>query len=107
MNFLVIKMGSWADYLISAVKYDSKRHIIQVKQHKDTGGAIGQGEIIDRDTLVDNLQNGLKYTTIFSSDTKWKKGDKVQMLKSQGKIIVRTDNNKVGMDNLKFLTELE
>lgn len=100
-------MGNWADYLISAVKYDSNRHILQVKQHKDTGGAIGEGEVIDRDTLVENLTNGLKYTTIFSSDSKWRKGDEVKMLKSQGKISVRTDTNKVGMDNLKFLTELE
>lgn len=100
-------MGAWGDYLISAVKYDSCRRILQIKQHKDTGGPIGQGEIIDRATLVDNLQNGLEYTTIFSSDSKWKKGDKVHMIKSRDGILVRTDKNKVGMDNLKFLTELE
>ena len=100
-------MSTWADYLISAVKYDSCRRILEIKQHKDTGGAIGEGEIIDRETLVENLQNGLKCATIFSSDSKWRRGDPVHMIKSREGILVRTDKNKVAMDNLKFLTELE
>jgi len=100
-------MGQWADYLISAVKYDSSRRIIQVKQHKDTGGDIGNGELIDRDVLATNLKKGISYYTIFNGNSSWKKGDPVKFIRVDSDYSIRTDSNKVEYDNLKFIPEIE
>ena len=100
-------MGKWADYLISAVKYDTKNRIIQVKQHQDFGEKIGEGEIIDRDSLTSNLKHGKSYMTVFSSNNNWKPGDYVRIVKMPGSYSIRTDDNKVEHDNLKFVLELE
>ena len=97
----------WADYLISAVKYDSNRRIIQVMQHKDTGDDIEEGELIDRSTLLSNLKHGKKYATIYNSNSNWKFGEKISINKSGGENSIRTDSNKVEFDNLKFVTEIE
>ena len=51
-------MSKWADYLISEVEYDSNYHISKIKQHHDNGETIGDGEIVDRDTLANNLGHG-------------------------------------------------
>ena len=100
-------MTKWADYLISAVKYDSNRKIIQVRQHKDTGEEIGDGEIVDRSTLANNLKKGISYSTVFNSNSNWKIGDKIRYIRMGGDFSIRTDSNKVEFDNLKFLPEIE
>ena len=100
-------MGKWADYLISAVKYNSKNRIIQVRQHQDFGVKIGEGEIIDRDSLTSNLKHGKTYMTVFSSSDNWKPGDYVRIVKMPENYSIRTDDNKVEHDNLKFVLELQ
>jgi len=100
-------MARWANYLISAVKYDSDKRILQVKQHKDTGEAIEDGELVDRITIANNLKKGISYLTIFNSNSNWKIGDKIQFIRVGGDYSIRTDSNKVEFDNLKFLPEIE
>ena len=100
-------MTKWADYLISAVKYDSDRKITQVRQHKDTGEAIGEGEIVDRSILADNLKKGMSYSTVFNSNSNWKIGNKIRCIRTAGDFSIRTDLNKVEFDNLKFIPEIE
>ena len=100
-------MTKWADYLISAVKYDSDRRIIQVRQHKDTGEAIGDGEIVDKATIASNINNGISYKTIFSSLSTWKLGDRVKTSRVDNDFCLRIDDNKVKHDNLGPLPELE
>ena len=100
-------MGEWADYLISAAKFDSNRKIIQVRQHKDSGEDIGKGELIDRDTLATNLKKGVSYCTIFNGNSSWKKGDPVNFIRVGSEYAIRTDSNKVEFDNLKMLPEIE
>ena len=100
-------MAKWADFLISAVKYDDNQRIVQVKQHTDTGENIGDGEIVDRMTLANNLKKGRTYSTVFSNDTNWKLGDRIHLIRTGGEFAIRTDTNKVERDNLKFLPELE
>ena len=99
-------MSKWADYLISAVKYDKGHKITQVRQHQDTGESISEGEIIDRDTLTTNLKHGKTYMTVFDSNNKWKPGDFIRVVKLAGSYSIRTDDNKVEYDNLRFVAEL-
>ena len=100
-------MGKWADYLISAAKYDENRRIVQVRQHNDTSEDIDNGEIVNRDILAANLKKGLKYCTIFNSNSTWKKGDPINLIRVGGEYSIRTDSNKVEYDNLKFVSEIE
>ena len=50
-------MAKWADYLISQVLYDQNHIITKVKQHRDIGNKISGGEIVDRDSIANNLGN--------------------------------------------------
>ena len=60
-------MAKWADYLISEVTYDSNHLILKIKQHTDNGKTISHGDIVDRDTLANNLGHGAKYKTLYNS----------------------------------------
>ena len=100
-------MGQWADYLVSAAKYDSDKKIVQVIQHKDTADGIGKGELIGRDMLATNLKKGISYCTIFSGNSSWKKGDSINLIRIGSEYTIRTDSNKVEHDNLKMLPEIE
>ena len=100
-------MAKWADYLVSAVKYDDNRKIVQARQHEDTGSDIGDGQLVDRMTIANNLKKGRSYATVFSNDANWKLGDRIHLIRAGGEFSIRTDSNKVERDNLKYLPELE
>ena len=97
----------WADFLISAVKYDANHKIVQARQHRDTGEKIEEGELVDRKTIETNLKHRKNYATIFSSNANWKLGEKIRIIRVNGENSIRTDSNKVEYDNLKFVTEIE
>jgi len=98
----------WAEYLISEVRYspDHKR-ILQVKQHKDLDGEVSEGEIVERDIISSNIKKGITYMTIHNgSSATWKKGEKVKGFSVDGDYYIRTDKNKINLDNLGMLNEL-
>jgi hypothetical protein len=101
-------MVKWAQYLISEVRYSADhRRILQVKQHEDLDGEISEGIIVDRDVVVSNLKKGKTYITIYNGSSKtWKKGEKVRGFSVDGEYYIRTDKNKVNLDNLGMLNEL-
>ena len=99
-------MAKWADYLISAVAYDSERHIISLKRHRDTGDEIGLGEIVDKATVASDIDKGLSYMTIFSTLSNWKLGEKIRASRVDNDYCLRIDENKVKHDNLGSLPEL-
>ena len=101
-------MVKWAEYLISEVRYspDHKR-ILQVKQHKDLDGQVGEGEIVERNVISSNIKKGITYMTIHNgSSTTWKKGDMIKGFTVDGDYYIRIDKNKVTLDNLGMLNEL-
>ena len=101
-------MVKWAEYLISEVRYspDHKR-ILQVKQHKDLDGQVGEGEIVERDVVSSNIKKGITYMTIHNgSSTTWKRGESVKGFIVDGDYYIRVDKNKVNLDNLGILNEL-
>ena len=98
-------MEKWADYGISAVRYDqNNQYIDKVKVHLDNGGSIGQGETWSRKDVVSKIDDGKTFTTILkSSDGKWKKGQDVHVITVDGEQFLRTDANKRKSDNLENL----
>jgi len=100
-------MTKWADYLISAVQYNTGHtHIVKVIQHVDSDDKFGDGYEATRSTVVSNLATKT-YMTIRKNKTtsKWEKGDNVIRYSLVGEYFIRTDGNETKSDNLGELPE--
>lgn len=101
-------MAGWADYLLSAVRYDSGRRIVEARQHADDGRQIGRGSTVDRRTIADNIRKGSTYATVFAGKGgTWRLGEAVRLLRFGGDYSIRIDSNRVMFDNLGMLPGLE
>ena len=100
-------MEKWADYLISQVTYNAKHRIESAARHKDTGADIQEAEIVDRDEIILDLNNGQSYCTIFSGLDTWKLGDRIHLYNVINFRVVRIDDNRVNSDNLGPIPEVE
>ncbi len=100
-------MVKWAEYLISEVRYSpDHRRILQVKQHRDLDGEVSEGEIVDASVVASNLKKGKSYMTIHNgSSESWKRGEMIRGYITNGEYHIRTDKNKVNLDNLGLLNE--
>lgn len=97
-------MTKWADYLISAVRYNFEHtQIIGVKRHLDQGGNVARGNIVNRSIILDYLRKGVKYKTIQrSQDGKWKIGEEIKIISNK---FITTKPNTTTRDNLGTLPE--
>lgn len=95
-------MGKWADYLISAVRYNEEEtHIDKVRCHEDQGESAGASQDISRSTVVSRIEGGNTFVTIIkTTDGKWKRGEDVRIIKVDGEKFIRTDANARKADNL-------
>ena len=100
-------MVKWANYLISEVRYSpDHRRILQVKQHQDLDNSISEGEIVERSIVASNLKKGFTYMTIHNgSSNTWKRGNTIKAYLVDGDYYIRTDKNKINLDNLGTLNE--
>ncbi|MGG4011049.1 DUF3892 domain-containing protein [Bacillus smithii] len=98
----------WADYLISAVRYEDKNkkeRIKVLKVHTDNGDKVGAGTDWLREDVISSIEEGYTYCTIYQKDGKWNKGAKVEIVIVDGSKYLRTDANKIKRDNLGELPE--
>lgn len=95
----------WADYGISAVKYNSRgTHIDQVRVHKDNGDSIGAPKVWLREQVVSALETGYTFVTIPKNNQgNWIRGRNVEIIKVNGTKYIRTDRNSIASDNLENL----
>lgn len=100
-------MTKWADYLISAVRYNAEHtHITHLYAHEDTGECVGMGEIYLRQVIIEAINKGITFYTIYkNSDGKWSKGQKVFVIKVNGVSYLKTVDNGKAEDNLENLPE--
>ena len=97
-------MAKWADYLISAVRYGTDpKHITHLKVHEDKDEEVGVGKEYPRSDVVDAINKGTSFVTIFMKNEKWQKGQKVFVIKVGGKSYLKTVDNKKEEDNLENL----
>ena len=106
-SYSIFEMAKWADYLISQVSYDSSHLITKVKQHRDNGNKASVGEVVDRNTLTNNLGHGVRYMTVYGGLDRVQMGKNVRYFKAYEYHYVRIDNNKVMTDNLGELPHLD
>ncbi len=100
-------MAKWADFGISAVRYNEERtHIEKVLIHEDKGETIGSGATKTRGLVVKEIKDGKTYTTILKTDKgEWRKGQDVHIIEVDNEEYLRTDANETGTDNLENLPE--
>jgi hypothetical protein len=101
-------MEKWADYGISAVKYNGTgTQIDQVKVHKDKGNAIGDAELWSREQVILALENNYTFITILNyKHGIWDEGQKVSIVNVDGNKYIRTDQDQNPSDNLDNLPKL-
>ncbi len=100
-------MAKWADYLISAVRYNTEHtHITDLYVHEDKEDSVGKGEIYSRQEIVDKINCGISVITIFkNTEGKWNKGQKVSVINVNGIQYLKTIDNGREEDNLENLPE--
>lgn len=98
-------MVKWANYGISAVRYNSKgTHIDQVQYHADNGDTIGSSNVCSREQVISALERGYTFVTILKDSAgNWTKGSKVEIVTVHGTKYIRTDRNSTASDNLGSL----
>lgn len=102
-------MSKWADYLISASRYENEavRNLFAyLKVHADNGDEIGAGSTWTRDEVINAMYEGRTfYTIIRNINGEWKKGSIVSLITRNGKSVL-TDNEYTDLDYLADLQEL-
>ncbi len=90
----------WADYLISAVRYNTQTpHIDYVRIHEDQGDKFGPAQEMKRIDVV-NLLEKFKFITIYKGENGWKKGDVIELIVINGKKYIKTKGDNKEGDNL-------
>jgi Protein of unknown function (DUF3892) len=95
----------WADYIITAVRFNSTAtHIEAVQTRADNGDLIGVANQATRTQIVNSIESGTTFcTATLTSDNKWHKGAavKVVVIDNQKFIKTKADNSKAdNLDNL-------
>ncbi len=98
----------WADYLISAVRYDtglSNKIISYFKVHIDKGDSVGESRTWTKNELLDALIKGKTFVTILKDKNgKWMKGEEISIA-SMNEIFIRTDFKNTPEDFLDNLPD--
>ncbi|MBI4990310.1 MAG: DUF3892 domain-containing protein [Rhodocyclales bacterium] len=100
-------MSKWADYGISAVRYNNAHtHIEKVRAHPDNVDTIGPAAEFSRMEVVSAIKKGTTFVTIFKgNEGKWQKGQPVYIIKVNGVEYIKTVDNGKAADNLENLPE--
>ncbi|MBD3176428.1 MAG: DUF3892 domain-containing protein [Armatimonadia bacterium] len=97
-------MARWADWVITAVRYDPEdSHIEYVQARRHKGDTLGEPTRQSRATVVAGIGSGQTYVTAYRSDGKWRKGEDVRIIRVSGREYLRTDSNHTPADNLGSL----
>ncbi|MEN9153231.1 DUF3892 domain-containing protein [Xanthomonas euvesicatoria] len=99
-------MAKWADYGISAVRYNAAHtHIDRVRIHQDNGDTFGKATEHERAAIVKAIKEGVTFITIPYANSQWQKGQPVYIIKVNGVEYIKTVDNGLPRDNLENLPE--
>jgi hypothetical protein len=100
-------MSKWADYCITAVRFNEKRtHIERAKRRLDKGESLGEPSIVTRETVIADLRSGTTYVTAFrGSNNKWDGGQTLFITDVNGVEYIKTSKDNSTKDNLEELPE--
>lgn len=99
-------VDKWAHYLISKVRYNTAHtHITDVIVHVDNGDTVAAGVSQSRQWIVDRINVGYVFCTIFLVMETGKKGQEVVKDRVNGVDYITTKPNRTAKDNLENLPE--
>ncbi|MGB8299220.1 MAG: DUF3892 domain-containing protein [Polyangia bacterium] len=97
----------WADFVITAVRYDPDRsHITELLVRTDNGDTLGAGTEWTRADVVLAIRRGQTFVTAFSTGSSFARGADVRVEMVGNEQFLRTDRNQRRADNLGELPEL-
>ncbi|HUA10408.1 MAG TPA: hypothetical protein VMA83_00205 [Solirubrobacteraceae bacterium] len=91
----------WADFLITAVRFNSAgTHIVFVEARADRG-AVGKACLLSRTEVIETLESGYTYcTAIESGASKWEMGAAVEIVTVHDQPFMKTAPDEIACDNL-------
>jgi hypothetical protein len=96
----------WADYGICRVKYNhGHTAIVELEVRADSGTSIGEPQRFARQSIVDAIERGTTFVTIYARDAQWTRGEDVRVVLIVTEKYLRTDRNALRADNLGSLPE--
>lgn len=99
-------MAKWADYAITAVRYDTNHtYISKCQIREDKGDKLDTPIDYSRQSIVNAIKAGSTFVTAFIKDSNWTKGADVAIYNIDGTDYLRTDKNRTPKDNLENLSE--
>ena len=101
-------MVKWADYCISAVRYDDDHNrITEVMISKDLGDFLDTPLQVFREQVVKSIKEKQEtFVTIIQNEkAKYELGQPVHVVPLNGEEYLRTDQNDTAEDNLENLPE--
>jgi hypothetical protein len=100
-------MSKWADYLVTGVKHDFRTgSIVEFEVRPDLGSQVGGPLRASRSWVVNAIESGVTFVTVYSQNGKFHRGEDVRVVKIGLQKYLRTDPNGVGVDNLGSLPEV-
>lgn len=98
-------MPKWADYLITAVRFNNfGTHIEAVQYCADKGESVGPTLQTSRAEVVASLESGVTFcTATMGTDGKWLKGAPVKIVTIDNQKFIRTKSDGIKADNLDNL----
>ena len=101
-------MEKWADYLISAVRYEDNMNgkvISYFKIHRDNGDSVGKGSTWTKEEVLNAMQRGETFITISRvNGGKWKKGKNI-LLANPDVLFLNPDSQNLIYDNRLTIPE--
>src|SRR4051812_33472757 len=99
--------GQWADWLIHGVRFDARHHHIETLfARADLGASVGgKNEMFTRQAVIDAIERGTTFCTIFVNNGSWSKGAMVHVVLVNGVKYLRTTQDRTPRDNLDNLPE--
>jgi len=100
-------MSRWADFVITAVKYNTGHsHLVGAEIRTDTGTAISSDyRRVLRQEVISSIRGGTSFVTAYQQGGQWRKGEDVRVVNLHGELFIRTDENATKKDNLGSLPE--
>lgn len=98
-------MSDWANYVITAVRYDGAR-IEKVKRRREADGDLSSPIEVPREAVAQDLEFDVSYcTAIRDENGGWERGDDVEAYELDGELFIKTEQGDNPADNLEGLPE--
>ena len=103
-----MKVEKWADYLISAVRYEdnlNKKVISYFKIHHDNGDSVGEASTWTKEEVLAAMHKGETFITISKvNGSKWKKGKNI-LLANPDVLFLNPDSQNLIYDDRLAIPE--